>query len=122
MKTVMQDFCFAKENRRMENIKEGTLYKITEVEGTRFELYYGYDSEEEKRRGWEPTPIYPDFIGQPQYTASGLRFANAFQEVCSHYHKKPTENDDDWCDLCEHFERGDDYIGVCKCQRNKKNE
>lgn len=108
----------------MENIKEGTLFKITEVEGTRFELYYGYTSEEERRRGWEPTPIYPDFIEQPLYTASGHMFVNAFQEVCPHYDKKPTQNDDDWCDLCKHFERGDDCIGVCKCPHNRerKNE
>lgn len=106
----------------MKNIKEGDLYKITEVEGTRFELYYGYDSEEEKKRGWEPTVIYPDFIGQPQHTASGSPFATAFQEVCPYYKKKSTQNDDDWCDLCEYFEKGDDLIGVCRCKYNRNND
>lgn len=106
----------------MEMIREGMLYRISVVEGTRFELYYGYGSEEEKARGWEPTPIYPDFIGSPQYTKSGHPFANAFQEVCSHYNKRPTPNDDDWCDLCVHFECGDDYIGVCRCPMNRRNE
>lgn len=108
----------------METIKDGMLYRITQVEGTRFEIYYRYESEEEKRRGWEPAPVYPDFIEKPQYSASGYPFANAFQEVCPHYRKKPTQNDDDWCDLCEYFEKGDDCIGVCKhpFRRERQNE
>ena len=105
----------------MKIIKEGMLYKSTEVEGARFELYYGYESDEERTREWEPTVLYPDFTEHPQYTSSGFRLATAFQDVCPHYKKKPTQNDDDWCDLCEHFAKGDDLIGVCRCEYNRRN-
>lgn len=55
--------------------KEGDLYKILEVFGTRFELYYGYYDEFERFSPFgEPIPIYPDFLSKPIYTMEGVPY------------------------------------------------
>ncbi len=106
-------------------MKEGTLYKRVEIEGVTFEIDYGYLTDEHRQRGWDAEPLYPDFVERPQYTRDGFPFANAYQDVCEHYQRKPSKNDDDWCDLCKLFEKHETYIGICRCEARRgerKNE
>jgi len=103
-------------------IKEGDLYRVVDIDGVRFKIHYGYISENEKERGWEPYPVYPDFIQNPQHTVEGEPFVTAFQDVCKHY--KPTASGEVWCHNCEWLDKRDTHIGICKCPHNrvKKNE
>ena len=107
-----------------QGIKEGDLYRIIEIEGKRFEIYYGYESESERQHGWEPTPLYPNFTEQPQYTKEGVPFAVAYSEVCAHYAPVQREAEDEWCAGCAHFDKREDVIGLCRCPKNlvRKNE
>ena len=73
---VMRDFVI-KGGGRVSNIKDGALYKTIEIGGTRFDIYYGFYNEREKELGYEPTPIYPDFDKNPQYTKSGIPIAQS---------------------------------------------
>ncbi len=99
----------------MRNIKEGDLYKILEVGGICFEIRYGYVSEEERRRGWEPDPIYPNFKEHPQYTSEGIPLVTAFQDACSQYLPKEGHGGECWCNDCIYFQKGSDGIGLCLC-------
>ena len=102
-------------------IKDGTLYKTLEIENVRFDIYYGYESQTERQRGWEPTPQYPDFDRSPQYTKEGFPFSLAYGGPCEHY--APIERDtDEWCAGCSFFERRDEIIGICKCRMRQKAE
>ncbi len=103
----------------MSEIKEGALYKVVEIDGVKFEIYYGYESESERRRGWEPSPVYPDFIARSQLTPDGYLFANAYQEVCEHYEPISTETDFIWCENCKQFEKREEFIGLCKSPHNR---
>ena len=78
--------------------KENDVYKVIILHGKRFEIKYGYY--EEIDRAFEPVPIYPDFISEPVYTAKGIPFATAYQDVCEHYVAKPNINSEKWCDKC----------------------
>ena len=40
----------------------------------------------------EPIPLYPDFIRDPRYTADGMPFITAIQDVCRYYLGKKDEN------------------------------
>lgn len=104
-----------------EIIREGDLYKSVTVEDTVFEIYYGYACEQE-REFWEPSPIYPDFLSSPVYTARGYPFATAYQDVCRHYLPKPDASNENWCNDCAYFNKYEEYIGVCRCEiRRAKN-
>lgn len=107
----------------MDKTKEGILYKTVEIEGVRFDIRYGYESEEE-RRHWPPSPIYPNFAKQAQYTSDGTPFALAYQEVCAHYEPIDSETDFVECDNCRFFERREELIGLCRCpqRRERQNE
>ncbi len=108
----------------MDEIKEGTFYKSFEIEGVKFEICYGYEFDGERERGWEPSPIYPDFTERPRYTPLGQPFASVYQEVCKHYEPIEKETDDDWCANCKLFDKREEFIGLCKCPHNRerKNE
>ncbi len=101
------------------NIREGDLYKIVEVAGRSFEIRYGYSCEDERNR-WEPTPIYPDFLITPEYTAEGYPFATAYQDICEHYSPKPKVTGENWCNDCTLFDKQEEYIGICKCRNRCK--
>ena len=103
----------------MKKVKKGDLYKTVEIEGVTFDIYYGYDSETDELRGWEPTPIYPDFEARPQYTKDGTLFTLAYREPCEHYDKSDGESDDAWCADCTQFDQREEFIGLCKCPMNK---
>lgn len=108
----------------MTENKEGKLYKAFEINGVYFEIYYGYETESERRRGWDPTPIYPNFTEQPQYTSDGIPFTLAYGSPCRHYEPIDREEDDDWCANCPHFDQREEFIGLCGCMHNRiqKNE
>lgn len=97
----------------MKNIKDGDLYASFSVCGREFSIYYGYydDAERESPYG-EPTPIYPDFIREPIYTADGYPYVTEMQDVCPHYEGSPRGES---CYACRHFERGAELIGLCRC-------
>ncbi len=102
----------------MTDIREGTLHRKFEIEGVLFEIYYGYSNEQERKRGWEPSPLYPDFNEKPQYTPSGYQFTVVYG-VCDRY--IPTkESSSEWCENCEHFEKHEQYVGICRCEQRRK--
>lgn len=78
-------------------IRDGDLYKIAVIADKSFTIRYRYSTESEREK-WEPTPIYSDFISEPVYTAKGIPFATAYQDVCEHYVAKPNINSEKWCD------------------------
>ncbi len=102
----------------MENtIREGDLYKVLNVFGRTFSLYYGYYDDIERHSKYnDPIPIYPDFLAEPQYTPEGIPFATAMQDACPHY----AGNDNDGsCQSCRHFQECEDLLGICHCDRRK---
>ena len=99
----------------MGEIKDGAFYKTVEIEGVRFDIYYGYESENVKKHGWDPTPQYPDFDGRPTYTPSGKRFAIAYGEVCNYYEPIKKKTDMVCCLNCKLFNKKEEYIGLCEC-------
>ena len=101
----------------MNQIRDGDLFKIVTAFGKSFELRYGYYAEYEKRQGL-PIPIYPDFKADPQYTADGHPFVTQMQEQCPYGSSKFQEG---YCVDCPHYRQGDDLIGICICEQNKKN-
>lgn len=107
----------------MEKKEEGILYKTVEIAGVRFDIRYGYESEEE-RRYWPPSPIYPNFVQQAQYTPDGTPFVLAYQEVCEHYDPIVADTDFVECYNCHFFTRCEDLIGLCRSpqRRERQNE
>lgn len=99
--------------------KEGELYKIVNISGHIFELYYGYYEEcERKNPDVEPMPIYPNFFKNPEYTDEGFAFVTKMQDACKHYKGKPGQFNE--CAECENFLHGNDLIGICTCLKNIK--
>ncbi len=104
----------------MERIKEGDLYKLLNIDGTDFEIRYGYYSEAE-RDLWEPTPIFPDFISSPMYTCDGKPYATAEQDVCKYFKVTEDASEEGWCADCIYFRMVEEIIGVCECEYLKNN-
>ena len=105
--------------------KEGTLYKVITTFGKTFELKYGYYEECDRQSPLcRPVVIYPDFIKEPVYTDSGEPFATMVQDACKSYMGETKRTPDTTCAECKYFERGEDWIGICKCPHNRerKNE
>ncbi len=97
--------------------KEGDIYKDVTIYGQTFRLFYGYYEDFERSAdGNEPMPIYPDFIKNPVFTAEGIPFATAMQDICEHYDggKKG-----DCCMECKHFKSCEELFGICKCDQRK---
>ncbi len=99
-------------------IRDGDIYKIAVIADKSFTIRYGYSTDTE-REMWEPTPMYPDFLSEPEYTPDGIPFATAFQDICIHYKVKPNTNGEKWCDNCIHFDKREDYIGLCRCEEKR---
>ena len=97
--------------------KEGDLYKVVNTYGRTFELRYGYYGECDRK--YDPDVIYPDFIKEPVYTDEGEPFVTLMQDACENYEPSGKSTDRD-CGTCAYTERGDDLIGICKCEKNKK--
>lgn len=98
--------------------REGELYREIELHGKRFNIYYGYYDDKERKNPYnEPIPIFPDFIFSPEHTEDGYPFATAIQDTCESFEG---EHNEDGCHGCRHYEGGDDLIGICRCPKRKK--
>lgn len=98
--------------------KEGDFFKSVELDGKKFDLYYGYYEEKDKYSKYaEPIPIYPDFIRDPVYNDEGYPFATEMQDTCEHFQ---CDGEGESCYLCSHFCKGEELIGICKCEARKK--
>ena len=101
-----------------ERIKEGDLYKVLHVDGESFEIRYGFYEEEDRiGRFNDPIPIYPNLLNELQYNNEGYRYVTEMQDTCKHFKGKLLV---DICCGCSHFEKGDDLIGICRCEKMKR--
>ena len=99
---------------------EDDLYKRIELFGKAFELRYGYYEERDRKNPLvKPIPIYPDFRKSTVYTEEGYPFVTDMQDTCEHY---AGDDPDAGCYCCRHYRKGEDFIGVCLCESNRKNE
>lgn len=97
---------------------EGELYRIIDLHGCRFPIYYGYYEElDRKNPAVEPMPVYPDFIAQPRFTPEGYPFVTKMQDTCRYYNGKTQV--DRGCADCSYYHHGEDLLGVCKCERQR---
>ena len=94
---------------------EGELYKVVTTFGKTFELRYGYYGECDRK--YDPDVIYPDFIQDPVYTDDGTPFVTMMQDVCECYRGNAKRTPDTACAECKYFQRGEDWIGICLCQK-----
>ena len=100
----------------VDKIREGGHYKTISLFGKTFEIKYGYYEEYERARS-EPVPIYPDLKENPVYTDDGYPIVTQMQELCEMGESK---FQDGFCTDCKYFEHGDDLIGRCTCEANRK--
>ena len=100
----------------MNKARDGDLYKIVSLFGKSFHIKYGYYEEYERTRG-EPIPIYPDFKKEPIYTEDGYPIVTQMQELCE---MGESNFSDGICADCKYYEHGDDLIGRCTCEANRK--
>lgn len=97
---------------------EGNLYKILQVGGRSFPLYYGYYDERDRQNALvEPMPIYPDFLENPQYTETGYPFVTKMQDACQHYWGEA--NGCEECAECAWYRHGQELLGICCCPQNR---
>ena len=109
--------------RSEDTNKEGELYKVVNAFGKTFELRYGYYEECDRESPWcNPIVIYPDFLKEPLYTDDGTPFVTMMQDVCKSYRGEAKRTPDTTCAECKYFQRGEDWIGICACPKNKKIE
>ena len=90
------------------------------IDNTTFEIRFGYESPIEKERGWEPTPIYPDFTKEPKYDSEEYPFVTVYQGVCPHYKPRERVFGEEWCADCEWMEKHEAYIGICRCKERRR--
>ena len=101
----------------MSPIKERALYKVIEVAGKTFEIYYGPIDDPQQPELM--IPYYPDFKENPVYTEDGYPFTDAFHDGCEHYISKKPEEPDRECSDCICFTQRVDDIGVCSCEARR---
>ena len=100
--------------------REGELYGEITLEGRTFSLRYGYYEECDRKNPLvDPVPIYPNFLQAPVYNDEGYPFATDMQDVCKYF---KGSDPDDGCYGCRHYRKGTDFIGICRCETNRKNE
>lgn len=93
--------------------EEGTLYRIIDLHGCSFPIYYGYyDELDRKNPTVDPMPVYPDFVANPHFSADGYRFVTKMQDACSHYRGEATAEKE--CADCVYYCHGEDLLGMCK--------
>ena len=69
--------------------KEGDLFKVINLHGHTFQLYYGYyENCDRDNPAVDPMPIYPDFVAEPRFTSEGFAFVTKMQDPCKHYFGK----------------------------------
>lgn len=98
--------------------KEGELYKVVDIHGIEFSLYYGYYEDRDRENPLvEPMPIYPNLQLNPQYTDDGRMIVTRMQDACEHYVGKAVEDRE--CRGCRCFEKSAEFFGLCTCPKNK---
>lgn len=98
---------------------EGELYRIIDLHGCQFPIYYGYYDERDRSNPTvDPMPVYPDFIAQPGYTPEGYRFVTKMQDACPYYIGNPAKEKE--CAECSHYCHGEDLLGICKCEMQRE--
>lgn len=108
---------------KKERHAEGDLYKTVELRGRTFTLYYGYYEECDRQNPLcEPIVIYPDFPASPVYTDDGEPFATVMQDACNNYRGESKRTPNTTCAECKYFQRGEDWIGICRCPKKRKLE
>ena len=100
--------------------REGEVYAVVETFGKTFELKYGYY--DDKDRSGPPDVIYPDFIKEKVYADGGEPLVTMMQDVCLHYKGDVKRIDDATCGECKYFLRGEEWFGLCRCPKNKREE
>lgn len=101
--------------------KEGELYKVITAYGKTFELRYGYYEECDRQNPLcEPVVIYPDFLSEPVYTDDGTPFVTMVQDACKSYRGETKRTPNTTCADCKYFQRGEDWIGICRRLLSKK--
>ncbi|MBQ6848058.1 MAG: hypothetical protein IJO62_03995 [Clostridia bacterium] len=112
-KIILQD------EQQSHTPKEGDLYKEVTISDKTFRLLYGYYENFERESPFnDPTPIYPDFIKEPHYTAEGIPITTAMQNICEFYNGKNDE--DSSCSDCVFFQKFQELFGLCICPRKKR--
>ena len=102
----------------MGKFKEGDLYCTVTVGGKKFEIYYGYYEEYERKSLYnDPVPVYPDLFDNPEYGDDGTPIVTEMQVACEHYSGRKS---DDRCGLCQHFKKAENLFGLCECESRKK--
>lgn len=99
-------------------VREGEIYRSIIIEGVLFEIRYGF-YEECERNNEELSPIYPDFIETPMFTAKGQPFALGYQDCCNEFSRKNERFEENWCVNCIFFDKKEDYIGICRCEKKR---
>ncbi len=98
--------------------EEGELYKVVDIHGVEFTLYYGYYEECDRENPLvDPMPIYPDLKANPQHTDDGQMIVTRMQDACEHYDGKYTVDRE--CRSCKSFEKCAEFFGICTCSKNK---
>ncbi len=98
--------------------KEGELYKVVDIHGVEFSLYYGYYEDCDRENPLvEPMPIYPNLKTNPMYTDDGTRIVTRMQDACEHYDGKVVEDRE--CRSCACFQKCAEFFGICTCPKNK---
>lgn len=97
---------------RMTTPKEGDLYRTYQIDGHRFDIYYGYYDESERDRV-EPLPIFPDLKQKAIHTETGERIVTSLQLPCPHYSPKDPDRPELWCGDCCSYAGGRAEMGVC---------
>lgn len=102
------------------DVREGDLYRVINIDGVIFTIYYGYYEEIDRFGKYnEPIPIYPNFNENPQYNMRGEPFVTHMQDICEHY---DGVLNGDSCNTCKHYEKREDLLGICLCEKNRKRE
>ena len=116
---MLTDILKKNTDTNVSGCREGNRYKTIKLHGQTFEIYYGYYEEcDRENPAIDPMPIYPDFLKEPRYTPDGMPFVTKMQDSCIHYIGKRAKESE--CADCEFYEHGDELIGVCTCQANKR--
>ena len=113
---------FEKNASQEENTpKEGELYKVVTTFGKTFELRYGFYEERDRQSPLcTPAVIYPDFIQEPLFTEKGEPFVTMMQDACGDYKGNTKRTPDSACAECKHFKQGEEWFGICTCEKRKK--
>lgn len=102
----------------MDRVREGDLYKSIVIDDVTFEIRYGYYEEQDRFGKYnDPIPVYPDFTRAPIYNKEGKPFATEMQDKCPMYQGKPHG---DGCNTCIYYEKCEDLLGICQCEKNKR--